>query len=234
MKSPRQLTVAANSKYEEDVLNVEAYQMYDYRVTFATEGNRVIQTFGEQDTVLELYSSDGALLLGRYDTDDRGYNRNALISYSFDANTEYIVRISLYNKANYGMVKLAIIPTYHHDSYEDAYGTYGLTTVSWSLGNDKVALFRYQFSSAGDVTFTMSSDTNTDTFLYIIDPVSTAILTRYNGSNCGTANLYDDDSGDGLQAQLTKTVVASKEYLVIIAFYNPHTMSGDFSINTSK
>ena len=157
---------------------------------------------------------------------------NSLISYNFAANTEYIVRISLYSKAKCGKVKLAIMPTYHHDSYEAAYGPYGLTTVSWGLSNDRVALFRYKFSSAGDVTFTMSSSTNTDTYMYIIDPTSTDAMTRYSGSNYTTANLYDDDSGEGLQAQLKKTVVANKEYLVIIAFYNPHTMTGKFAINT--
>lgn len=80
----------------------------------------------------------------------------------------------------------------------------------------------------------MSSSTNTDTYLYLIDPESTSAITRYNGSNYSADNLYDDDFGGSLQAQLTKSVQANKVYLAIISFYNPHTMSGSFSINTSN
>jgi len=234
MKDSKLYSVASNSRYEEDVVSLGENQIYVYKIVFEASGNKVIQTFGELDTCLELYTSDGKLIMKWNDTDDEGYQRNALISYNFSADTVYFVRVRLYDEEESGKVKIAIMPTYHHDSYDDAYGTYGITTVSWSLSNDRVALFRYQFGSAGNVTFTMSSSTNTDTYLYIIDPASTAEVVRYNGSNYGNANLYDDDSGEGLQAQLTKSVVANKEYLVIISFYNPHTMSGKFAIKTSQ
>lgn len=190
----------------------------------------MVQTFGTKDTVLELYLSDGTLLLGRTDTNDKGYERNALFSYNFTANTEYIIRIRFFSTDVSGAVKLVIVPTYSHANYESAYGTYGITTVSWKLGIDKVALFRYKFASDEDVTFTMSADD--DTYLYVIDPCSTELLPEYDGSNFDSTNLYDDDSGEYLQAQLTKTVEANKEYLVIISFYSPHASSGDFSIHT--
>ena len=127
---------------------------------------------------------------------------------------------------------MAIAPTYNHDNYEAMYGPYGLTTVSWSLGNNRVAFFRYTFNTAGNVTFTMSSDI--DTYIYIIDPTSNVLSVAYTGSNHNSACLYDDDSGEDNQAQLTKYVQANKEYIVIICFYNPNTMSGEFSITTSN
>ena len=192
----------------------------------------MVQTFGNQNTVLELYSSDGTLLLEKSDTDDDGYSQNALFTYFFTADLEYIIRVRFYSSSTYGTIKLAIVPSYHYDNYEATYGPYSLTTVSWSLDNNKVALFRYKFNTAGNVTFTMSS--TTDTFIYVIDPTSTSLIVKYSGNNQSDINLYDDDSGGNTQAQITKTVQANKEYLVIISFYNPSTMSGDFSITSNQ
>jgi len=225
------INIAANNRYTEKVVSLEPYTFKEYYLKFSVAGNKVIQTFGTKDTRLYLYDSNMNLL---EQDDDDGYSTNALISYDFVADTTYILRVKFYSGSDSGDIRLAVVPTYHHDNYESAYGPYKLTTVSWSLSNDSVALFRYKFDSAGTVTFTMSSSTNTDTYLYVIDPASTSMMTKYTGSNPGASNLYDDDSGSGLQAMLTKTVQANKEYLVIISFYNPHTMSGSFSINTSN
>jgi hypothetical protein len=199
-------------------------------VKFTAAGNKVIQTFGSKDTKLYLYDEDMNLL---QQDDDDGYSQNSLVSYNFSADTTYIIRVKFYFKEAYGMIRLAIVPTYHHDNYESAYGPYKLGTVSWSLLNDEVALFRYKFETTGEVTFNMSSSTNPDTYIYIIDPTSTSLVKKYTGDNSSTANLYDDDSGDGLQAQLIKSVRGNKDYLVLISFYNPHTKSGSFSVKTS-
>ena len=80
----------------------------------------------------------------------------------------------------------------------------------------------------------MSSADNNDTYLYVIDPTSTELITRYTGSNPGSANLYDDDSAGNSQAQLTKTVQANKEYLVILTFYDPSVTSGAVTIRTTQ
>ena len=223
-------TIASNNRYTEKVIYLEAGGYKDIIVSFAIGGNRVIQTFGTIDTYLELYSDDGTKLLGQSDTDDEGYSYNALLSYNFAANTSYKVRVKYYSSSSYGNTKLTIVPTYHHDNYEAAYGTYSATTVSWSLSNNRVALFRYKFDSSGIATFTMSA--NVDTYIYVLDPTSTTVVARFSGDNTNAANLYDDDSGGNLQAQLSKYVQAGKEYLIIISFYNPSTMSGDFSITS--
>ena len=79
----------------------------------------------------------------------------------------------------------------------------------------------------------MSSDDNQDTYLYVIDPTSTELITQYY-YNPGAANLYDDDSAGNYQAQLTKTVQANKEYLVILTFYDPSATSGAVTIRTTQ
>lgn len=227
----KNLTISASNRYTESQVKLDKGGYCDYTVTFLQSGNRVIQTFGTKDTVLELYASDGSKLLERSDTDDNGYLYNALLSYNFTANVTYKIRVKFYSSSEYGTTKLTIVPTYNHDSYESAYGTYGTTTVSWSLSNNRVALFRYKFDSDGLATFKMSA--SSDTYLYIIDPASTEIIAQYSNSNYDVDNMYDDDSGGNYQAKITKHVQANKEYLVIISFYNPNTMSGDFSITSS-
>ena len=224
-------SVSAINRYTEKIVTLQPRQYIDYTVTFETGGPKLIQTFGPKDAELYLYDSDYNLLS---EDDDDGYSLNALISTSVTANTPYIIRVKFHSDNNSGEIKLSIVPTYHHDNFESAYGPYKITTVNWSLSTDRVALFRYRFDNSENITFTMSSSTNTDTYLYLIDPESTSAITRYNGSNYSADNLYDDDSGGSLQAQLTKSVQANKVYLAIISFYNPHTMSGSFSINTSN
>lgn len=59
-----------------------------------------------------------------------------------------------------------------------------------------------------------------------------ALIEEYTGTNTTCDNLYDDDSGGNGQAQIKKYVVANKEYLAIIAFYDPDE-TGQFSISSS-
>lgn len=94
---------------------------------------------------------------------------------------------------------------------------------------NRVALFRFKFDTAGEVTFIMSSDY--DTYLYVIDPRSTETIVNSTGSNGEAACLYNDDSGGNRQAKVVKTVEANVEYLVFISFYNPSTTTGAFSIS---
>lgn len=223
--------IPANDRYTEKVIYLDKGGYKDIIVTFATSGNRVVQTFGTLDTVLELYSANRTLLLGQEATDDNGYANNALISYNFSSNTQYIIRVKFYSAAVSGNTKLAIVPTYPHDNYESAYGPYNTITVNWSLGNNAVALFRYQFSQSGTATLRMSS--TVDTYIYIIDPTTTTVLAEFTGNNITCDNIFDDDTGGDRQALLSKSVQAGKEYLVIISFYNPSAMSGSFSITSS-
>lgn len=227
----KSVMIVRDSRYCEETATIAQTGGYiDFILHFRSSCNRVIQTFGIQDTYLELYTSDGTLVQGRTDTDDKGYGSNALLSYEFEEGKIYILRVKFYYTYVTGAVRIGIVPTYHHDNYESAYGPYGINTWGWSLSTNRVALFRYKFSEPGDVTFTMIA--SGDTYLYLIDPASTDPIVRYTGSNAGAKSLYDDDSGGNFQAQIRKTVTANKEYLVLISFLNPSYMSGEFQINT--
>ena len=228
----KSVMIVRDSRYCEETATIAQTGGYiDYILHFRSSCNRVIQTFGIQDTYLELYTSDGTLLKGRSDTDDKGYGSNALLSYEFEEGKIYILRVKFYYTYVTGAVRIGIVPTYHHDNYESAYGPYGINTWGWSLSINRVALFRYKFSESGDVTFTMLA--SGDTYLYVIDPASTDPIVRYTGSNSGAKSLYDDDSAGNFQAEITKNVTANKEYLVLISFFNPSYMSGEFKIQTS-
>ena len=229
----KRVMIVRDSRYCEETATItQAGGYIDYILHFRSSCNRVIQTFGTKDTYLELYASDGTMLLGKSDTDDDGYSLNGLLSYEFDETKIYILRVKFYSASATGGIRVGIVPTYHHDKYESAYGPYGINTWGWSLSTKCVALFRYKFSSSGNVTFTMSS--NVDTHLYVIDPTSTEPIVWYTGSNFGEKSLYDDNSAGSFQAQVTKTVTANKEYLVIISFRNPSYMSGEFKITTTQ
>ena len=228
----KRVMIVQGSRYLEETATItQAGGYIDYILHFRSSCNRVIQTFGTKDTYLELYASDGTLLLGKEDTDDDGYQQNGLLSYEFDESEIYILRVKFYFSSTTGDIRVGIVPTYHHDNYESAYGPYGINTWGWSLSINRVALFRYKFSESGDVTFTMLA--SGDTYLYVIDPASTDPIVRYTGSNSGAKSLYDDDSAGNFQAEITKNVTANKEYLVLISFFNPSYMSGEFKIQTS-
>ncbi len=87
------------------------------------------------------------MLLRQSDTDDKGYSLNGLMSYNFVANKEYTIRVHFYSSSTSGDVRLGIISTYYEENYEDFYGPYGLTTVSWSLPTDKVGIFKLELKT---------------------------------------------------------------------------------------
>ena len=221
-------------QYSEWLVALKAEEHCDYHVSFSVDGFHLIQTFGQTDTILELYAADGTPLVTANECDDDGYEQNALISYYFEETTNYILRVKIRstNTTFTHYTKLAIVTTYPHSSYESAYGPYSTTAVGWSLGVTRVALFRYRFSQSGTVTFTMSSDDDIDTLLFLIDPSSVNLIQEYTGVNTTAPNLYDDDSGGNGQAQIKKQVTANKEYLAIIAFYDPDE-TGHFKITTT-
>ena len=219
------------SRFTERAMTLAPNTYQEYYVKWAAGGNMLLQTFGPGDTELYLYDSNMNLLA---QDDNDGYLNNALISYELAANTTYILRVRFWSHYASGRIRLVIIPTYHHDHYESAYGPYNITSVSWTLYYDRVAMFRYKFTTAGDKTFSMTSNDNLDTFLFVIDPTSTAMTVRYTGTNKDADSLYDDDSGPGVSSRITKTVQANKEYVVFLAFNDPHNVTGPFTITTSN
>lgn len=70
------MNTASKTRYSEQVITLTPGSYYDLHVTFGTTGSKLIQTFGTMDTIIELYSSSGTLLVSSSQTDDEGYQAN--------------------------------------------------------------------------------------------------------------------------------------------------------------
>lgn len=226
------ISMSANTRYYESELRFQPSQYMDYHISFAAAGSKIIQTFGTMDTVMYLYSSSGSLLASN---DDGGYNRNAFIRYSVSANTEYIVRIKFYNTLVTGTTKLAITPTSwlinpgsnSIESFADIWAVTGRTSytlnTSCALGNTKVMTF----TVPSDGSYTFQTTGSIDTYMYIIDPRSSSILSYSD---------YDDDDGEGNNALITKNLEAGVPYLIIYSAFNIQSTSyvGKIQVKITK
>jgi len=215
-----QLNIKAYNRYTEDITLLAAGHYKDYILTFSNSGYRVIQTFGPKDAYLELYSATGEKIAYN---DDAGYRLNALLSYNFAANTQYRLRVKFWSSYQTGEVKVAIVPSLSYDSYENIFqGPENWHSHTGSLQLYKVRLLRYHTSTVKTIELRTSS--SIDTYLYLIDPRSTAPIS----SNFNNPSVYNDDGGGNLQARIVKTLDANIPYLIIVAAYNPSTTSGSY------
>lgn len=220
------------SRYLERLCYIPCGEYEEYTVTFATAGSKTIQTFGEYDTKLELYSASGTLLASN---DDSGYSLNALIRYYTSANTTYVIRVKFYSSSKFGETQLAITPAYGAlssdvtilSSYEDIYSI-NTTTYTWTSFAEQnyTRMVRFIPSSNGTYTFELSS--TFDNYIYVIDP-------RY--ARVQVVNVdYNDDGGSGLNAKLSKYLFSGVPYLVIYSAYNPGNANttGELILTISK
>lgn len=175
----------------------------------------MIQTFGNADTKIFLYESNGNSIIES--DDDDGYGLNALIYRSFQTDTEYVLKISLYSSSKSGETKLSIASIYDENNetdmkhrFEDfpsvkeddyTYSSYLLTGYS--------RMVTWKAPESGTYQFDLTSQF--DNFLYMIDPSSSTLLKKDVD--------YNDDS-DGTDARLTKTVTQGKTYAFICSPYN--------------
>ena len=218
--------------YTEERIYIEQFQQYDYYLSFSSSGNHIIQTLGSINTVFELYSEEGVLLVSSTESDNAGYSNNAFISYNFDSSKNYILRVKLAVNMLMGNTKITIVSSQGYNGYNSIPGPFGCNTQSVILLDKKVVLLRYQFETANIVEFELSSVTSSDTYLYVIDPASSNLVVEYNGTNTAEENLQDDDSGVAYQAQINKLVTPGKEYLIIISKYDP-SGTGNCTITTN-
>ncbi len=215
-------TLSASNRYTERVIKLDKGGCFDYTVTFATSGYKLIQTFGTKDTKIEVYSSSGTLLTS---DDDGGYGTNALKYYYFTANTSYKIRVKFYSGSVYGVTKLAITPangTYSSSSlsnYEGISAVTGKTSYSSQVYASKNCTKVMRFTPPTTGSYTLQLQSNYDTYMYVIDPRSSSELV--------SGNNFNDDSGTGLNPLITTNLTAGVQYLIIYSMYNPNSLTGE-------
>ena len=216
-------SVPANSRYIEKVVNLQPGQYIDYEITFAKSGNKLLQTFGSKDAYLYLYNSNGTLLAS---DDDSGYNTNAMILYTFSANTAYRVRVKFYSATSGGQIKLGIITTNSKpNNYEgiSLLNMGSMTAGSTSAGSVMLQRYYVPQSNAGGYVFETDrgSDTSaySDMYLYLIDPTSTKLC------------LSNDDGAGNSQARIATMLEPGIHYLLLTTTYNIEK-SGSFRLYT--
>ena len=227
------LSLASNLRYYEKVENIDKGEYIDYHVTFATGGNKLIQTFGTKNTYIELYDGTTNELLASNDND--GVGLNAMISYSFTENKHYRIRLMFSTQPVSGETKFVIIPTTAYSTFEDIqlYTDY-TSNITGTYTLNETNLIRYK--STTEQTRTLRLQSNIDSYLYIINPRSTDPITRAdNTTPTNTQNaegLYNDDYNSTTVSQLTKTLLANKEYIIIVCKYNPsNTTNGSYTLS---
>ncbi len=217
------INFSKNNRYIERIAVLSKGESQDYYVTFKSSGNKLIQTFGTNDTRIYLYDSEYKLLA---QNDDSGYSLNAFLNFTSEVGIPYILRVEFYNTSTQGTVKIGITPaSIVYTAYEDIWNS-----NSNSLG--------YYFSSIINTTniitftptesglYTMQTDytgeNRIDTCLYLIDPSSTE------------SHLFNDDGAGNLQAQIKTNLIANKPYFFIISAYDITTVSDWISLHIVK
>ena len=214
-------------RYYENITNIGVSEYKDYYVTFSVGGTKLIQTFGTKNTHLLLFDSNGNQLA---EDNDNGYGSNALIGYSFEANTEYKIRVTHYSYSSSGNIKLSITATGSYANYEAIYSRVDYTSgLGWSFVQNYAKVLTYKYTASQDLTMLLSSDI--DVYLYIIDPSSTEPIQAANNTTPdltkGSACLYNDDYNGIYTSRITKTFDANVPYFIVAAMYNPTAHDGN-------
>ncbi len=227
------LSLASNLRYYEKVEDIDKGEYIDYHVTFATGGNKLIQTFGTKNTYMELYDGTTNALLASNDND--GVGLNAFISYSFTANKQYRIRVMYSTQPVSGETKFVIIPSASYSTYANipAY-TNSTSNITGTYTQYQSNLISYK--STTEQTLTLRLQSTVDSYLYIINPRSTDPITRADNTTPNNTKdaegLYNDDYNTTTVSQITKTLLANKDYLIIACKYNPSsTASGSYTLS---
>ncbi len=213
------LNIGSNAKYTEEIVTLGTGEYKEFETTFSTSGYKVIQTFGNKDTYIYLCDENGNLLVGN---DDGGYERNALICKYLNADTTYRIIVRFFgNTTASGVFKLAITPSYGAitsdketlSNYEDIFNT--------TSGNFTFKTFADQwysrlitFTPSKTKSYTIETECEKDTFLYLVDPRSAYKMQSISETN-DVPSVYDDDSGTDLNAKITKKLAMNIPYMII-------------------
>jgi len=210
-----------NSRYVEKRIAISQGTSWAFNITFEHSGNKLFQTFGNIDTKMCLYQSDGTTLVCPA-SDDEGYSLNSLIYHYLYANTTYVLVVNFFNTNLSGMTKVSIlsigglknIEDTTIEEYENIFHIYGwdnYTLYSYVAQYESMVV-TWTPNSSGNYTISLESEF--DNYLYVINPSS---------SNKIINNVdYNDDEHPGIRnAKLTNYYDSSITYLIVFCQFNP-------------
>jgi len=188
----------------------------EYEITFQASSYYLFQTFGDQNTKMYIYDPKG-VLVGR--DDNSGYQYNAMISLYCAAGAKYRVHVVISNYNYSGKVRLHVTRNAGDSDvaeritkYEQFASFYGESIVygCWGVQYHSCAV---TYTPNHDGSFHIYLTSIFDNYLYVIDPSS--------GESIYSNKEYDDDSGPGTNASITKSLKAGVPYLIVYCQYNP-------------
>ncbi len=213
------------TRYAERVayLPQNGYTYKDFYVTFKISGTKLFQTFGPGDA--KMYLFDGEYNQLKYD-DDSGKNLNSLFQYNVEANKPYILRVQFYSASTTGSIKVGITPADGtFNTFENIYNAnFTPFTLSFIAYINTTHIMSFSPPETGTYTIEVVSggDTSMDTYVYVIDTYTTSVC------------LYDDDSGEDLEALITANLLADRTYIVIASPYDIHATTGSMILFIEK
>ncbi|MFA7032086.1 MAG: hypothetical protein WC201_00780 [Bacilli bacterium] len=214
-------------KYSEKTITLGRGECIIYNLFFPNNGYRNIQTFGYNNSYLELFNSNGYCINSN---NDDGYKSNAFIKNYFFANQIYKLKVKLYYNLRVGNIRTAI--TSSNDSNFDNISEIERTSnfletyyknIEINISQGTVFLFTLKpaLKSNYIITTAKKGDTYIDTYLYLIDPRRSDIdRTNIHKSDELKSTRCDDDSGDNWQAKISVNHHATDiPYLIIVSTY---------------
>lgn len=208
----------SNSRYFERSIAIAPGTEYTFNIKFDFSGTKLLQTFGNSDVVMSLYSADGTTLIES--DDDDGYGKNALIYRYLYNDTNYILKLRMYGSSTGGLTRLCIAPIYGAQSsdatnmyqFENFVNIKDRPNYEWGsyLATKYSKMITWTVPEDGKYKLTLTSEF--DNYLYVIDPTSP------------NDNVYDvnyNDDCDGRNAAIENNYVKGKTYAIFYCQYNP-------------
>ena len=209
--------LSVTNRYIEHQHTLKKGDVLEFYLYTQTAGTKMVQTFGVKDTIIELRTGTGVLL---DQNDDAGYGYNAFLKFNSQANTEYIIRVYFYNVNESGDLKLMFIPANGAkdgqvealEEYEDFVTSRGWSGFKFTSYATKGYVRAMVFVPPSTATYKIYLDSIFDSYLYVIDPRSTAPIQE---------NVDYNDNGIGLNGMITKELEADVPYFIIYGQKDP-------------
>lgn len=231
MPSKETFNFASGTRYAERELRLSANDGADFYVTFTTSGSKMVQTVGTADTCLRIFDDETGELV-KYDNDS-GYSTNAFIRVDLEANKRYRIRVIMYNSEHSGNTKLIISNTKYMiqsgaTSIEQFENIMEKTGTSFSQAT---SIIQYHvkaivFKPTVNGTYTIKTTGEVDTYLYVIDPRSSLLLSPSD----------QNDDSDATNAAVTKQLESNVPYLILYSSFNPGNehLTGNIYLKATK